>query len=122
MDKSDLERLLYYDEPLKKWADARESETQEFKRTTGQRTEAAKTLCAMLNHRGGRVLFGVDAAGMIVGQEVSDKTIEGLAQEIGQIEPPVRPAIDQVRVDAERAVIVVAVQSVGRSMIWTWMR
>lgn len=111
MDISDLEKLLYYDEQLMKRAEARESETQEFKRTTGQRTEGAKTLCAMLNHRGGRVLFGVDAAGMIAGQEVSDKTIEDLAQEIGQIEPPVRPAIDRIRVDAERAVIVVAVQS-----------
>ena len=36
-----------------------ESETLEFKRTTGQRSDAAKTLCAMLNHRGGHVLFGV---------------------------------------------------------------
>jgi len=39
-------------------AAAGESETQEFKRSTGQRREAARTLCAMLNHRGGRVLFG----------------------------------------------------------------
>jgi ATP-dependent DNA helicase RecG len=32
------------------WAAAGESETQEFKRSTGQRREAARTLCAMLNH------------------------------------------------------------------------
>ena len=32
-----------------------ESETLEFKRTTGQRSDAAKTLCAMLNQRGGHV-------------------------------------------------------------------
>ena len=37
-----------------------ESETLEFKRTTGERREAARTLCAMLNHRGGRVLYGVE--------------------------------------------------------------
>ncbi len=39
-------------------AAAGESETVEFKRTTGERREATRTLCAMLNHRGGRVLFG----------------------------------------------------------------
>ncbi len=33
-------------------ADAGESETVEFKKTTGERNEAAKTICAMLNHRG----------------------------------------------------------------------
>lgn len=35
-----------------------ESETVEFKATTGQRHEAAKTLSAMLNGQGGRVIFG----------------------------------------------------------------
>lgn len=38
---------------------AGETETLEFKSTTGQRSDAAKTLCAMLNQRGGHVLFGV---------------------------------------------------------------
>ena len=36
-----------------------ESEEIEFKRSTVQRTEAAKTVCAMLNGRSGFVLFGV---------------------------------------------------------------
>ncbi|NOX31034.1 MAG: ATP-binding protein [Actinobacteria bacterium] len=35
-----------------------ESETVEFKKTTGQKREAAKTLSAMLNSAGGAVLFG----------------------------------------------------------------
>ena len=35
-----------------------ESETLEFKKTTGTRREAAWTLCAFLNQRGGQVLFG----------------------------------------------------------------
>ena len=35
-----------------------ESETVEFKRSTGQRTTAAKTLCGMLNGTGGMFLFG----------------------------------------------------------------
>ena len=40
-------------------AAAGESETLEFKHTTGTRREAAQTVCAMLNQRGGHVLFGV---------------------------------------------------------------
>ena len=37
-------------------AAAGESEAVEFKASTGQRTEAARTLSAMLNGRGGRVI------------------------------------------------------------------
>ena len=36
-----------------------ESGTPEFKATTGTRREAAMTVCAFLNQRGGQVLFGV---------------------------------------------------------------
>ena len=37
-----------------------ESEQTEFKNSTGQRTEAVKTVCAMLNTVGGFVIFGAD--------------------------------------------------------------
>jgi len=53
-----------------------ESETLEFKETTGTRREATQTLCAMLNHRGGRVLFGVTPKGHLIGQQVSDDTVK----------------------------------------------
>ena len=53
-----------------------ESETLEFKRSTGTRRKGAQTICAMLNHRGGRVLFGVIPEGTIISQDVSDRTIE----------------------------------------------
>ncbi|MFH2203516.1 MAG: ATP-binding protein, partial [Elusimicrobiota bacterium] len=49
-------------EQIQAWAAHGESEIQEFKSTTGRRTDAARTICAMLNHRGGRVLFGVTPA------------------------------------------------------------
>lgn len=41
---------------------AGESETLEFKKTTGERREAAKTVCAMLNNRGGIIVIGVTCA------------------------------------------------------------
>ena len=57
-------------------AAAGESETVEFKATTGQRTEAARTLSAMLNGRGGRVLFNVRPDGSVTGQQVGARTLE----------------------------------------------
>lgn len=73
------------------WAAAGESETLEFKRSTGQRREAAQTLCAMLNRRGGRVLFGVEpAAGWSVAdldeEEVRRTLEEGIR--IGRVGEP----------------------------------
>lgn len=91
------------------WVAAGESETLECKRTTGERREAARTLCAMLNHRGGRVIFGVAPDGRVLGQQVSDHTIEEVAQELRAIDPPVFPTIDRVDVGNGREVLVVSV-------------
>jgi ATP-dependent DNA helicase RecG len=88
-----------------------ESETLEFKKTTGERREAIHTLCAMLNHRGGRVLFGVEPTGRILGQQVADRTLEEVAQEIQQIEPTIFPQIDRVDVRPGLQVVVVAVST-----------
>ncbi|MGH8433990.1 MAG: RNA-binding domain-containing protein [Pseudomonas sp.] len=97
------------------WAAAGESETMEFKRTTGERREAMHALCAMLNHRGGRVLFGVEPDGGVLGQQVSDRTLEELAQEIGHIDPPAFPSIERVPLDGGRDVVVLTVsQGPGR--------
>jgi hypothetical protein len=62
-----------------------ESERAEFKRSTGQRTAAAKTVCAMLNGLGGFVVFGVDDKGEIAGQQVATKTLEELSNELRRI-------------------------------------
>ena len=62
-----------------------ESETLEFKETTGTRREATMTVCAFLNQGGGQVLFGVTPAGAVVGQQVGERTIEELSVELRQI-------------------------------------
>ena len=84
-----------------------ESETLEFKRTTGQRSDAAKTVCAMLNQRGGHVLFGVTPEGLVVGQQIGDDTIEKVSAEIQRIEPRIFPSIERVSVEGGNEVIVV---------------
>lgn len=100
---------------LRAWAQAGESETLEFKRSTGEQRAAMHALTGMLNHRGGRVLFGVEADGRVAGQQVSDRTLEDLAQEIGQIEPPVFPAVERVALAPGREVLSVSVpQGPGR--------
>lgn len=87
-----------------------ESEMLELKRTTGERREAARTICAMLNHRGGRLIFGVEPDGRIVGQMVSDRTVEEVAQELGEIEPPVFPSIERVNFISGLHLLVVTAQ------------
>ncbi len=89
-------------------ATAGESETLEFKKTTGSRGPATKTLCAFLNHRGGRILFGVKSDGTVVGQHVSEKTMEDLSGEIRLIHPSVSPVVERVGVGDDREVIVVS--------------
>ena len=92
-----------------------ESEALEFKETTGTRREAAMTVCAFLNQGGGQVLFGVTQAGAVVGQQVSDRTIEDLSGEIQHIDPPAFPTIERFHVDGGREVIVVSTgQSASR--------
>ena len=86
-----------------------ESETLEFKETTGTRRQAIQSLCAMLNHRGGRVLFGVTPEGSVRGQQVSDRTIEEVSAEIQRIEPPALPAVERIPVDTGREVLMVSV-------------
>ena len=89
-----------------------ESEFLELKQSTGQRGEAAKTICGMLNRpqpNGRYVLFGVTPGGEVVGQQVGDRTLEDVNKEIQEIRPPVSPRIDRVPVAEDRAVIVVEV-------------
>jgi len=95
---------------IEAWVAQGESESQEFKLSTGQRTDAAKTICAFLNHRGGRVLFGVDVRGQIVGQEMTDKTVADVAREMREIEPPVFPFIERTPLQSGREVLTVIVE------------
>ena len=92
---------------------AGESERVEFKRTTGQRSEAAHTVCAMLNGLGGFVLFGVTDAGNITGQAVSVHTLEEVTQELRRIEPPAFPDIETVSLANGNTVIALRVPGAG---------
>ncbi len=103
MNSAELKRLV---------ADG-ESEQVEFKRSTGQRTEAMKTVCAMLNGLGGFVFFGVDDRSEIIGQEVSARTLEDIANELRRIEPPAFPDIETVKLRGSKAVVALRIPGGG---------
>lgn len=95
-----------------------ESEVLEFKKTSGQRTEAAKTVCAFLNGQGGILLFDVSDKGDIVGQHATAKTLEEIAVEFKRIEPAVFPEIATLPVEDDRSIIVIRVS--GSSEIYCY--
>ena len=66
------------------------------------------SVCAFLNQGGGQVLFGVTPDGAVVGQQVSERTIEELSAELRQIDPPAFPTVERVAVDGGREVIMVS--------------
>jgi len=92
-----------------------ESDTIEFKRSTGEMKEAMQTLCAFLNGMGGTVLFGVKPDGAIEGQEVSDQTLRDIVQAADRFEPPAHVSIHRVKVKAARDVILIVAEG-GREM------
>jgi len=95
-----------------------ESERLEFKRSTGQRTEAAKTLCALLNGLGGFVVFGVTDTGELVGQTITSKTLEDIALELKRIDPPVFPEIKTISINDDKGIIIIRVH--GEQGIYTF--
>jgi ATP-dependent DNA helicase RecG len=90
-----------------------ESEQVEFKTTTGQRSEAMRTVCGMLNGLGGFVFFGVTPEGKVVGQTVATSTLESIHNELRQIEPPVFPEVETIPLPSGQAVIVLHVPGSG---------
>lgn len=93
-------------EDLRQFASAGESETVEFKRSTGQLTRVGETLCAMLNAGGGAVLVGVTDEGEVVGQNVADTTLRAVAAMLAELEPDAPVRLDRVDVEGGRQVLV----------------
>jgi ATP-dependent DNA helicase RecG len=91
-----------------------ESETLEFKRTTGEMKEGCQTACAMLNGLGGFVIFGVHDNGTIQGQQVSTRTLEDIVNHIRlKIEPPAFPDIETITLSSGMAAIALRISGGG---------
>lgn len=86
-----------------------ESHELEFKRSTGQRSDAARTVCAQLNGSGGLVLFGVAPGGNVCGQDLGESTLDDIAHELRKIEPqvPINPEV--IKLAAGKHVIALSI-------------
>ena len=73
-----------------------ESVTLEFKKSTAEKDKACRTLCAFANGQGGELVFGVTPSGKVLGQKVTDRTLEELAQEFQGFEPGLNPHIQRI--------------------------
>lgn len=78
-----------------------ETETLEFKKTTGELKEGVVSIAAILNkHQKGELYFGIKPDGTPIGQQISEKTLRDISQEIANhIEPRIYPEIAVVHID-----------------------
>lgn len=83
-----------------------ETETLEFKKSTGELKEAMHSICAILNkHQHGQLYFGVKPDGTPVGQIVTEESLREVSQKIGNfIEPRIYPEINKVVIDGKECI------------------
>jgi len=95
-----------------------ESETLEFKKSTGQLSRAIETLTAFANTKGGTVIFGVDEVGFVVGQLVADSTIREISNQIIEaISPRIYPSVTVDEVDGKRVLIITIPEGVSKPYV-----
>lgn len=80
-----------------------ETETLEFKKSTGELKEAVNSIVAILNkHQCGELYFGVKSDGTVVGQTVTEEFLREVSQKIKNfIEPQIYPEISKVVIDGK---------------------
>lgn len=78
-----------------------ETETMEFKKSTGELKEAVISISSMLNkHAFGVLYFGVKNDGTVIGQEIGDNTLRDISQAIANhLKPQVIPTISLQLID-----------------------
>lgn len=92
---------------IRKWTQQGESETIEFKKSTGELNKTIETLCGFLNHNGGKVIIGINDQGKIVGQTISDATKREIAQALQKIEPSSPVKLHFVQIPTQKNHIIV---------------
>ena len=86
----------------------KESETVELKASLAELDAALVDICALLNHRGGNLYFGVRPDGRVVGLTVADSTFLKISQKIRQkLKPEIIPEIKERSEDSKSIVEVI---------------
>ena len=102
---------------IKNLVSADESRTLELKKTTGELKDGMHSACAFLNTEGGWLIFGVAPKSLkIIGQEVTDKTQQEIAQALAGLEPAVDVRVAYVDVPERPGNQVIAMHFDG----WVW--
>src|SRR4030066_539981 len=78
-----------------------ESETLELKKSTSEIKEAIISIVSILNkNQHGELFFGIKSNGVVIGQNVTEKTIRDVSKSIADhIEPKIYPHITRVEID-----------------------
>ena len=87
-----------------------ETESIEFKKTTGELKEGIISLTSMLNKNGfGTLYFGVRNDGEAIGQEIGDKTLRDISWAIAQnVKPQLIPTISLELIDNNNVIKIAA--------------
>ena len=99
-----------------------ETETLEFKKTTGELKEGVVSIAAILNkHQKGELYFGIKPDGTPIGQQISEKTLRDISQEIANhIEPRIYPEIAVVHIDDKDCIHVSFEGQIHRTLPIMW--
>jgi ATP-dependent DNA helicase RecG len=83
-----------------------ESETVEFKKSTGEHNEAIISISAILNkHQKGELYFGIKPNGDPVRNSISEKTLRDISQEISnKIEPKIYPVVEIIKIKSTEVI------------------
>jgi len=84
----------------------KETESLEFKKTTGELREAVISVASILNKNGkGEIYFGIKNDGTILGQQIGDATLRDVSKAISDnLRPQIFPAIDMVTINDKECV------------------
>ncbi|NQT28854.1 MAG: putative DNA binding domain-containing protein, partial [Candidatus Omnitrophica bacterium] len=84
-----------------------ESETIEFKKSTGEWKEIIETMSAFSNTKGGNILIGVSDKEKVIGIQIGKKTIEDLANKIKEnTDPKIFPSISVENIKKEKVILI----------------
>lgn len=84
----------------------KETETLEFKKSTGEIKEAMVSISSILNKHGiGTIYFGVKPNGDVIGQDVSESSLRDVSRLVYEsIRPQIYPAIEEVTLDDKHVI------------------
>ena len=84
----------------------KETETLEFKKSTGELKEAMVSISSILNKHGiGTLYFGVRPNGDVVGQDVSETSLRDVSRTVFEnIRPQIYPAIEEIVLDGKHLI------------------